>query len=89
VSGSRTVKNLPLRIVEGVYSQHPQWRDLYDLNIFLTANPSIRLKRIETRSGSFLLKKFQEEWIPKENLYFDTFSVPFHADLTVGTGSFF
>lgn len=89
LSGSRTVKNLPLRIVEGVYSQHPQWRDLYDLNIFLTANPSIRLKRIETRSGSFLLKKFQEEWIPKENLYFDTFSVPFHADLTIDTGSFF
>ena len=89
LSGSRTVKNLPLRIVEGVYSQHPQWRDLYDLNIFLTANPSIRLKRIETRSDSFLLKKFPEEWIPKENLYFDTFSVPFHADLTIDTGSFF
>lgn len=89
MSGHRTVKGLPLRIVEGVYSQHPKWRDLCDLTIFLTADRSIRLKRIEMRNGAFLLKRFQDDWIPKEDLYFDTFSIPFRADLTVETGAFF
>ena len=78
-----------VRIVEGVYSQHPKWRDLCDLTIFLTADRSIRLKRIEMRNGAFLLKRFQDDWIPKEDLYFDTFSIPFRADLTVETGAFF
>ncbi|MDD3192508.1 MAG: hypothetical protein PHE47_01415 [Oscillospiraceae bacterium] len=89
LSGKQAVAPLPLRIVEGVYSQHPKWSGQFDLKVFLTADRAIRLKRIEARSGSFLLKRFQEEWIPKEDLYFDTFSIPRLADLAIDTGTFF
>ncbi|HAO69378.1 MAG TPA: hypothetical protein DCR31_04815 [Ruminococcaceae bacterium] len=75
--------------MEGVYSLHSQWNSLFDLKIFLSADLPVRLGRIEKRSGQFLLQKFQEEWIPKEDLYFDTFSIPDQADIVVDTGTFF
>ena len=89
LSGVRAVGDSPIRIVEGVYSLHPQWSGLFDLKIFLSADLPVRLSRIEKRSGQFLLQKFQEEWIPKEDLYFDTFSIPDQADIVVDTGTFF
>ena len=43
----RAVENLPLRVVEGVYSLHPKWSGLFDLKIFLKA--SLPLKSLKEK----------------------------------------
>ena len=89
LSGQRAVENLPIRIVEGVYSLHPKWSGLFDLKIFLKASLPVRLKRIETRNGPLMCKRFQEEWIPKEDLYFASFSLPDQQTIVVDNDCFF
>lgn len=89
LSGCRKVEALPLRIVEGVYSLHPKWSDLFDLKIFLAGSLPVRLRRIEARNGAAMCRRFQEDWIPKEDLYFSRFSLPDRQTLTVDTDRFF
>lgn len=76
-------------IVEGVYSLHPQWgRGVYDLAVFFTAELDTRLARIQKRNGEKMLKRFTDEWIPKEDRYFSEFSVQSACDLTIDTTAF-
>ncbi len=89
LSGCREVEDRPLRIVEGVYSLHPKWSDLFDLKIFLAGSLPVRLKRIEARNGAAMCRRFQQEWIPKEDLYFSRFSLPDRQTLVVDTDRFF
>ena len=59
-----------LNIIEGTYSQHPYFRNPYDLKILLTIDEETQHRRILDRP-EFLHKRFFEEWIPMENRYFD------------------
>ena len=81
---SEPVQVMPkqLSIVEGTYSQHPYFGDVYDLRIVLTVDPEIRAERI-LRRPAFLHKRFFEEWIPMEQTYFAHFSIPERADLVL------
>lgn len=83
-----TVRVAPKRltIVEGVYSMHPLWKERFDLRIFLTVDPVIQLERIRRRNGANMLKRFQEEWIPMENRYFETYGIADQCDLVIDTG---
>ena len=69
-----TVEPGCLTIVEGVYAMHPHFGDVYDLKIFLTVDEKTRRERI-LRRPAFLHKRFFEQWIPMEQLYFNTFSI--------------
>ena len=69
-----------INIIEGSYSQHPYFGEVYDLKVFLTVSPDVRTQRIHRRPP-MLRKKFFEEWIPMEQRYFDAFSIPQKADL--------
>lgn len=89
LSGVRAVEKRPLRIVEGVYSLHPKWSGIFDLKIFLAGSLPVRLRRIEDRNGAAMRKRFQQEWIPKEDLYFSRFSLPDQQTLVVDTDRFF
>ena len=71
-----------LNIIEGSYSMHPYFGEIYDLKIFLTVAPALRKERILKRPP-FLHRRFFEEWIPMEQRYFDTFSIAEKADLIV------
>lgn len=64
-----------LNIIEGSYSQHPYFGDVYQLRIFCEIEESEQLARIQTRNGETMLKRFVEEWIPKENAYFHKFGI--------------
>lgn len=64
-----------LNIVEGAYSAHPYFGDQFDLAFFLEVDEEEQLKRLESRNGAEKLKRFISEWIPKENIYFDTFNI--------------
>ena len=62
-------------IIEGSYSLHRELRGLYDLRIFLTAEPDEQLRRITLRNGAEKAEEFRTRWIPLENLYFDSLPV--------------
>lgn len=69
-----------LTIVEGVYAMHPRFGEVYDLKIFLTVTEDTRRERI-LRRPAFLHKRFFEQWIPMEQQYFGTFSIPAQCHL--------
>ncbi len=64
-----------LNIVEGSYSLHPHFGDVYHLRIFTEGTPERQLQNIRERNGEEMLQRFVNEWIPKENAYFDQFRI--------------
>ena len=64
-----------LNIIEGSYSRHPYFKEVYDIKIFMETQPDEQIRRIEKRNGGVMLSRFLNEWIPKENAYFDAFSI--------------
>lgn len=78
------VPHKKLNIIEGSYSQHPYFGDVYDLRFFCGIEEEEQLKRIELRNGSALLERFKNEWIPMENRYLETFEIRKNSmDLTL------
>ena len=72
-----------LNIIEGSYSLHPKFVNLYDLKIFLQIDPEEQKRRLLRRSGPDLLRRFIEEWIPMENRYFAHFQIAAQSDLII------
>ena len=60
-----------LNIVEGSYSRHPYFGGYYQLGYCLLIAAEEQEKRIRKRNGADMLKRFTEEWIPKENAYLE------------------
>jgi uridine kinase len=72
-----------LNIVEGVYSHHPALRDAYDMTIFLNIGRQEQSERILKRNGKRMHKRFLEEWIPLEDLYFREMCIAQKANFTL------
>ena len=64
-----------LVFVEGCYSHHPYFGNPYDLRVFAEISPEEQVERIRKRNGEKMLKRFVEEWIPRENQYFETYKI--------------
>lgn len=64
-----------LNIVEGAYSQHPYFKDIYDLRFFLDLSFEEQKRRIFIRNGEEQLERFIKEWIPMENRYFEAYQI--------------
>lgn len=71
-----------INIIEGTYSHHPYFGDVYDLKVFLQVSEEVRRQRILQRPV-FLHKRFFEQWIPMEQQYFTHFSVAAGSDLVI------
>ena len=69
-----------ISVIEGSYSHHPFFGDPYDIKVFLKVSPEVRCMRIGQRPA-FLRKRFEEEWIPMEQRYFETFDIEAKADI--------
>ena len=65
----------PLVIIEGAYSQHPYFGNIYDMRIFCEISKEEQRERILTRNGAEMLKRFESEWIPKEHAYFEFYKI--------------
>ncbi len=65
-----SIKNTPVTVIEGAYCLHPEFGDYSDINVFLDIDPREQKERILKRNGPQMLKRFEQEWIPMENLYF-------------------
>lgn len=72
-----------LNIIEGVYSMHPSLREEYDLKIFMSIDAELQKQRILQRSGEYMLKRFLQEWIPLENLYFSEMRIAEICDIVL------
>lgn len=70
-----TVPYKQINIIEGVYSNHPYFKDAYDIRFFLEIPETLQKERIIKRNGKEFANRFFTEWIPKENAYFNAFSV--------------
>lgn len=69
----RHLENKGLVVVEGAYTLYPEFRDLYDLKVFMAIDPKLQLERITSRNGAEEAVEYKEKWIPMENFYHETF----------------
>ena len=69
------IKHKRLNVIEGSYSMHPYFRNPYDIRIFMDIDNDEQINNIRKRNGEAKLAQFKKEWIPKENAYFEKFSI--------------
>ena len=60
---------------------HSSFERYYDLSIFLNIDPVYQKERILVRNSPSFAKRFFEEWIPLENLYFAKMKIKERADI--------
>ena len=82
------ITDLPLTIVEGSYCLRPEFREAYDLKVFLTVSETEQKERLLARNGKEAYQSFESRWIPMELQYFETFQIAGNCDLTFHTDSF-
>lgn len=73
MSISNAIQVIPkkLTVIEGVYSMHPKFEEYYDFSVYLNISSQLQNQRINKRNSPEFAKRFFEEWIPLENVYFD------------------
>lgn len=63
----------PVSVIEGSYSLHPRYLDAYQtlraVKVFMRIAPEEQIRRIQSRNGEAMLRRFREEWIPMEKRY--------------------
>ena len=69
-------------IVEGSYALHPLLDSAYDLRVFLTVPSDLQRVRIIRRDGEAMWKRFESEWIPLEQRYFQSFRISERCSFT-------
>ena len=74
----------PLTLVEGSYSLHPLLEKHYDLRVFVTIDPALQRERLLRRDGEAMLARFEGEWIPMEERYFDATGIRARCDVIFG-----
>ncbi len=89
VAPSNKTKIKKINFVEGVYSQHPELLEFYDLRVFLSLDRKTQLERILKRSNEFMLSRFENEWIPLEDNYFNALEVLENSDIVIDTTNLF
>lgn len=70
-----TIPYNKINIIEGTYSLHPYFGNIYDYKIALTIDENMQEARILKRNGSVMLDKFKNIWIPLENKYFEAYDI--------------
>ncbi len=84
MAGEKRVPLCPLVLVEGVYSLHPAYRDIYGLRLFLRTAPETQDARLRAR-GEEMYRRFQALWLPLEKRYFDAEDWPRVCDAVLET----
>lgn len=80
---NKFLMNKKVIIIEGAYSSHPYFENYADFKIFLKVDEETQRERILKRNGEEMLKRFTNEWIPKENKYFNEFKIEEKADIII------
>lgn len=83
IVSSHILTNKNIHIIEGAYSHHPNWMDIYDIKIFIGLSAQLQMDRITKRNGLEMLEMFKSQWIPKENAYFHAYEIEPHSDISL------
>ena len=78
-----------LNVIESVYSMHPELSKYFDYKIYLDVAEEKQYARILERSGEKKLERYKKEWIPLENIYFDTYKIKEQCDVVFDTTELF
>jgi uridine kinase len=70
-----------LNIVEGAYSMHPEFGDIYDIKVFVDIGIKAQKRRILKRNDPKLHDRFFNEWIPMEEKYIETMGIKGRCDI--------
>ena len=62
---------------------HPRLSKYYDFSVFLSIGRDKQRDRILKRNSPSLTKRFFDEWIPLENLYFEKTEIEKRCDLVI------
>lgn len=84
--GRREIKTSAWRIVEGSYSCHTCFGAYADIKVYSDISPQLQKERIIKRNGAKMGKRFENEWIPMENHYFQTFHIKENAEVKINAG---
>lgn len=84
ILGETEISYKKLNVIEGAYSGHPYFGDIYSLRIFTEIPPELQIERIAARNGKERLEEFKKLWIPKENEYFEKFQIK-EKSITIST----
>ena len=71
----RKVSYRRLNIIEGSYSCHPYFGDVYQVRFFVELSAEEQRERILARNGEEKYRRFVNEWIPMENRYFESYKI--------------
>ena len=80
--GAAQIPDARLTVVEGSYSHHPSFSEVFDLRVFLRVDEQERRARIVARNGE-KSEMFFTRWIPLENRYFEVFGIEEKADIVI------
>ncbi|HAZ20213.1 MAG TPA: uridine kinase [Clostridiales bacterium] len=78
-----SVDALPLLIIEGTYSHHPQLGNYAGAKLFSDIPPPEQQQRIFQREGTDGLHRFNQLWIPREEAYFFTYKIRENSHLVL------
>lgn len=71
-----------ITVIEGSYSSHPYFDYKYDISVFCDVDEKTQKERIVLRNGEFS-KRYFEEFIPKENAFFEKYKTKEKADIVI------
>ena len=77
-----TVPFKKITIVEGAYSTHPQFKEYYNISLFLDIPADLQKERILKRNPD-MADRFFNNWIPMEHKYFDAFNIKQKCDFII------
>ncbi len=69
-------------VIEGSYSQRPDLRKYYDLNVAIDIDPIMQRERLLKRNPE-KIEMFEQKWIPLEEMYFKTYRIYEKADIVL------
>ncbi len=72
-----------LIVFEGAYSMHPAFESFYDFSVFLDVSEKTQKERIHHRNTPSMAKRFFEEWIPMETVYFTETRIKERCDMVI------
>ena len=62
---------------------HPELYKYYDISLFIDISSDLQTQRINKRNSPDMAKRFFDEWIPLEKIYFEHFNVKNSCELII------
>jgi len=79
----RSIHPHAILILEGVYSNHPDFRAFIDFSILLVAPEQVRERRLRAREGE--ITQWERQWRRAEDWYFNNLARPWDFDVVASS----